>query len=344
MQAGLHGENGLDPVTSISLLQTYVMPIMFYGLETLIPKGKSFELINKQYKKIIKQVLSLPVNIADPAIYILSGLLPADAIIHKKALNLFGSICRGEETSTEWQLAERQLYIKGSKSNSWFNEIKQLFIKYELGDPYQSLYTSLSKLEWKKLIAKGVNSYWMVKVEQEAKLFTSLKYLSGDKYRIGKCHPLTKTLTASIRDISKIPVRLKLATGCYILQANRANFSRASLSPICLLCNSAEENLEHFLIGCSQLNDIRDALLKEIISKCSILFAKYKLNVSIVLLQVLINPHYYSKYVKSDDFGQDITQYLEPLCRCLCYKLHSRRYELLGLMSKPVNRKKTTKY
>jgi hypothetical protein len=33
MRSGLHGENGLDPVTSISILRTYVIPIMFYGLE-----------------------------------------------------------------------------------------------------------------------------------------------------------------------------------------------------------------------------------------------------------------------------------------------------------------------
>ena len=60
MGAGLHGENGLDPVTSISLLRTYIIPIMFYGLETVLPSGKSFDILEKQYKKVIKQVLSLP--------------------------------------------------------------------------------------------------------------------------------------------------------------------------------------------------------------------------------------------------------------------------------------------
>jgi hypothetical protein len=43
MRSGLHGENGLDPVTSISILRTYVMPIMFYGLETLLPSGKTIQ-------------------------------------------------------------------------------------------------------------------------------------------------------------------------------------------------------------------------------------------------------------------------------------------------------------
>jgi hypothetical protein len=62
MRSGLHGEKGLDPVTSISILRTYVIPIMFYGLETLLPSGKSFETLEKQYKKMIKQVLSLPIK------------------------------------------------------------------------------------------------------------------------------------------------------------------------------------------------------------------------------------------------------------------------------------------
>jgi hypothetical protein len=101
MRSGLHGENGLDPVTSISILRTYVIPIMFYGLETLLPSGKSFETLEKQYKKMIKQVLSLPINTADPAIYIMSGLLPAEAEVHKRAIISFGCICRSGKTSTD---------------------------------------------------------------------------------------------------------------------------------------------------------------------------------------------------------------------------------------------------
>ena len=39
MGAGLHGENGLDPDTSIHLIQTYVIPILVYGLEVVLPTG-----------------------------------------------------------------------------------------------------------------------------------------------------------------------------------------------------------------------------------------------------------------------------------------------------------------
>ena len=50
MGTSLHGENGLDPETSISLLQTYVLPVLSYGLEVVIPTGKSLKVLETQYK------------------------------------------------------------------------------------------------------------------------------------------------------------------------------------------------------------------------------------------------------------------------------------------------------
>ena len=95
----------------------------------------------------MKQILSLYINVADPAIYILSGLLPIEAEIHIKA---FGSITRSEHTSIEWRLAERQLQVKSYDSNSWFMDIRKFCIKYNITDPYTYLENPLPKLEWKR--------------------------------------------------------------------------------------------------------------------------------------------------------------------------------------------------
>jgi hypothetical protein len=46
MGAGLHGENGIDPETTISLLRTYVLPILYYGLEILLPTGNCVEFVS----------------------------------------------------------------------------------------------------------------------------------------------------------------------------------------------------------------------------------------------------------------------------------------------------------
>jgi hypothetical protein len=145
MQTGLHIEKALNPIYTAYNIYQPTMNIClsnYASLETLLPSGKNLELLNKQHTKIIKQVLSLPTNVANPSIYILSGLLPVKAEIHKKALNLFGNICRSTQDSVEWRVAERQLGLKNMKSHSWFVDIKKLFIKYEHGNPYEYLLCS----------------------------------------------------------------------------------------------------------------------------------------------------------------------------------------------------------
>jgi hypothetical protein len=307
---------------------------MFYGLETLLPSGKSFETLEKQYNKMIKQILSLPINTAEPTIYIISGLLPAEAEVHKRAITLFGCICRSGKTSTEWKMAERQLSIKNSKSKSWFIDIKRLFIKYGISDPYEFLDTILSKHQWKSLIKSKIHSYWISTISEVCNLYSSLKYLKGS-YKIGQCHPLATTISANMRDIIRIPIRLKIATGTYILQANRASFNGSQLNPICLLCRNSAETLEHFLLTCNCLDSIRAPLVKEIINTCSALFAKNKLDGNVNLLQVLVNPYVYSN---NGEFTNIISKHLEPMCRFLCFRLHTKRYELLGLTSKKMKK------
>ena len=159
MGVGLHGENGIDPETTISLLRTYVLSILYYGLKILLPTGKILEQLNIHYKKVLKQILSLYINVADPAISILSGLLPIEAEIHIKVLTFFGNITRSEHTSIEWRLAERQLQVKSYDSNSWFMDIRKICIKYDITDPYTYLENPLPKSQWKSLITKHVHQY-----------------------------------------------------------------------------------------------------------------------------------------------------------------------------------------
>jgi hypothetical protein len=37
LSAGFHGNNGLDPSTSMHILKTYVIPPLMYSLEVLLP-------------------------------------------------------------------------------------------------------------------------------------------------------------------------------------------------------------------------------------------------------------------------------------------------------------------
>ena len=49
MAAGLHGENGLDPETSIQLIHMYVLPVLVYGLEVILPNRTLIDKLERVY-------------------------------------------------------------------------------------------------------------------------------------------------------------------------------------------------------------------------------------------------------------------------------------------------------
>ena len=129
-----------------------VIPVLFYGLEVILPTEKALDTLEIQFKKLLKQILSLPCTTADPAVYLLSGLLPAEALIHKRMLTLYGNITRLSDDSVEKRLASRQLEVKTFKSHSWFIAVKKVLILYDLPSTESLLDNPLGKLEWKKTV------------------------------------------------------------------------------------------------------------------------------------------------------------------------------------------------
>ena len=110
MASSLHGNNGLDPSTCIHLLKIYVIPVLLYALEILLPTEKDCQLLESMLKQTLKHILSIPVTTADPAPYILSGFIPAEGMIHIRALTFYGNICRLSDDNIEKKIAKRQLY------------------------------------------------------------------------------------------------------------------------------------------------------------------------------------------------------------------------------------------
>ena len=166
MASGLHGENGLDPETCANLLQIYVLPVLVYGLEVVLPKQTLVEKLSRAYKKILKQVLSLPNTVADPAVYIISGALPIEGVIHKRALIFYGNLCRLQESTFEKQLARSQLAIKDFNCSSWYVDLRKILVKYDLSLRWDLLDDPPKKEHWRRMVNKQMNGYWSTKIKQ----------------------------------------------------------------------------------------------------------------------------------------------------------------------------------
>ena len=340
MGTGLHGENGLDPETAISLLQTYVIPVLFYGLEVILPTGKALETLEIQYKKLVKQILSVPTTTADPAVYLLSGLLPAEALIHKRMLSLYGNITRLPKNSVERRLAERQLEIKSFNSHSWFIAVKKVLILYDLPSAETLLDNPVEKLKWKKQFNTVINEHWSEKIRCRSELYSSLRYLSKT-FTVGKCHPAVKPYCLSKRDIYRIPVKNKILTGTYILQTNRVKFNQNEVNPTCQLCQNGAETLRHFLLDCQELETIRKPILNDFLHVSDRLAQDYPSVADLSLIQLLVDPSVTQDITKADsEEFQSAVELLHFHSRRLVYLLHSTRYKKLDLVWKVTKRKR----
>ena len=190
MSAGLHGENGLDPETSLHLYQIYVLPVLLCGIEVVFPRPKFKEVLDKFNKHNIKHLFPLPVTAADPEINLLSGTLPIEAMIHHLVLTFFANISRLSDSSIEKRLAERQLAVKSLDSHSWFVVLKKLCIRYGLPDCTEFLEKPRTKHSWKSTAEAAINSNWNYRLQSVVPLYLSLKLLACAKTTNIALHPL----------------------------------------------------------------------------------------------------------------------------------------------------------
>lgn len=328
MPAGLHGENGLDPETSLQLIRTYILPILLYGLEIIIPNRTQITKLELFQKKLLKQILSVPPNTSDAAIYLLTGFLPIEAQIHKKALQFFNNITNQGEESIEFKLAKRQLSIKSNSSASWFMDVKKLLLKYNLQDPMQLLEQPVPKHIWKSNVNKLVDQFWINDIKDNSKMYKSLNFLNIRPSKPGRVHPLLKINCKSTRDINRIPTKLRLLTGTYILQCNRSKFKNSNIDSTCLLCNNDAETPEHFILLCDNTAEVRDPVIKEISriikSDFNIIFKDLsnQEKLQVILDCTVLN----SKYKDHNKLAK-----LEFQNRRLLHNLHIYRYKAISI-------------
>ena len=75
-------------------------------------------------------------------------------------------------------------------------------------------------------------------------------------YKLGTIHPLLKINIHSTRDVIRLPSKLRLICGSYVLQTPSSKFNNIQINPKCLLCGNAEETVEHYILTCDTLEKL----------------------------------------------------------------------------------------
>ena len=85
---------------------------------------------------------------------------------------------------------------------------------------------------------------------------SSLEYLTANEYYPGNRHWILQH-SGVARAIPSMHVKLKLFICTDIVQVNRPAFSQNEIDPLCLMCKEEPETVDHFLIRCSVLAEVR---------------------------------------------------------------------------------------
>ena len=164
---------------------------------------------------------------------------------------------------------------KNNESASWFIAIKHMLRKYDLKEASWYLDNPVKKTILTSIVKKTVYSNWSGSIIQLLPLYKGLNLITAENLETGKIHPLFKINCHSAIDTARLPIKLKLLTGTYILQNKRIRMYKNEIDPKCLLCAKEEENIEHFILNCKSLSKIRNTILQELIATFNTLGIKF---------------------------------------------------------------------
>ena len=102
--------------------------------------------------------------------------------------------------------------------NSFFHEVAEILQKYNLPTLCQLVTCNQSKLQWKHICTRAINSFWTDHLNSEIKTKKTLKFLPVKNLRIGSTHLVWKAVETSVVDVKKAIVKARVLTGTYILQ------------------------------------------------------------------------------------------------------------------------------
>ena len=329
MGAGLHGINGINPISSLHIYTIYVMPRVIYGLEGIDVNPSNIARLETAHRAFIRNIQSLPKRTAIPALFILSGILPIEAIIDCKRLNIIPSLCKNPTIN---DIIHRQTAMKELSSSSWVIKTQLLLNKYNLKHLISVIQEKPSKECWKKQVDEAIHDHWATVLRREAATKSSIKFLNHT-FSPGEPHLIWRAVSTDPRDVRRAAIKAKILAGAYILQCNRARFNH-TCNTTCPLCGRAEEDLPHFLLDCQATQHLRTPIMHAIIGHIPLTYRNHPGTgwSELQLTQLIVDPTH-----------QDVAEVLplqtpqliaiETTSRELCFKLH--RYRALTLGFRP---------
>ena len=263
----------------------------------------------------------------------MTGCLPATATLHLRQFSLFGMVCRLKDDPLH-VLAQDVLVMSTQKSNSWFAQIRNLCLQYDLPHPLDFLKTPKTKENFKKLVRSKVIDYWEKKLREEAAPLTSLVYFKPCYMSLSKPHAIWTTARENPYEVAKAVIQARMLSGRYRTKLLTSNWSNTQ-DVYCPApqCNEVE-SLQHILLDCPAYANTRMNVVKKWLSVIDPVveqLAKHALSqpaayLTQFILDATALPHTIDLLKSRDENSRGL---LMNITRTWCYSMHRERQKLL---------------
>ena len=225
-------------------------------------------------------------------------------------------------------------------SFSWFQQIRNICLQYQLPHPLRILENPPTKLVFKKLCKLKVIDFWRKELQLKAERLDSLKYFKPEFLSLTTPHPIFTSLNGNPYENQKAKIQSRFISGRYRTE-RLCRFWSSNKAGICLLdsCRHQHipEDLDHILFSCDGLSDTRTRLLEftskyvadKLILKPIIdayLYASRDLFCQFIV-DCSVLPPVISLYQM---YGPTIHEHLYHITRTWCHSLHRDRLRHLG--------------
>ena len=257
----------LSPTVQIHLWRTCNLPRLLSGLTALPIRPAQAKALETFHKKVLRGFLKLSRASPIPALYFLLGELPVEATLHIRTLGLFHNIM-SNPNSTVYPMVKYIMQMCSRNSTTWSNHVQLLCLKYGLPPPLSLLKENLpaiSKDNWSILVKTRVTIWHEREIRKLAENNSKMKYLNVQLSGLnGNPHPALNNIL-NTRDVKKLRTHLKFLT-CDVLCNELLACNQPSRSPACDLCGCPIDSIEHILVSCRALSEVRDRLYPELVN------------------------------------------------------------------------------
>ena len=262
LHSGIARAHRGNPATGLKLAKLHALPVLLSGLGCLVLKQNEINVIDQHSKHTIDGILRLLPGTPHCVSLFLAGSLSGRAHVHLRQLSLFGMVCRLPNNVLHHH-ALYSLTTSKPSQNSWFTEIRNLCLLYNLPHPLTLLKSNLPKEYFKRLVEGHVIDYWEIFFREKAARLPSLEFFKPEFLSLTTPHPILSSAGSSPYFVTMANVQTVMLSGRYRTEALASHWSESGSkfcqTPQCKDLNLVED-LTHILAVCGALNHTRSKL------------------------------------------------------------------------------------